>query len=89
MSPSFAMYVILTNCATEASQKKKEAQIAHIRITVIIVQAIYLKGSYISLLTNSMNYNSTSNISKCMNYISGMVVKMGFALLREALAVNY
>ena len=28
-------------------------------------------------------------MSKCMNYISGMVVKMGVALLREALAVNY
>ena len=32
-----------------------------------------------------MNYNSTSNMSKCMNSVSGMVVKKGVALLREKL----
>ena len=40
---------------------------------------------HIFLLTNSMTYNSTSDISKSMTYISGMNVKMGVALLRENL----
>ena len=78
------MYVVLTYCATEASHKSKLKFIAHIRITAIAVHSVY-KGSYIFLLTNSMNYNSTSDMGKCINYISGMVVKMGVTLLREKL----
>ena len=35
------------------------------------------------LLVNSVKYNSTFDLSKCMDYISGTVVKMGVALLRE------
>ena len=39
-----------------------------IRNPAITVHSVY-RGSYIFLLTNSMNYNSTSDISKCMHYV--------------------
>ena len=40
-SPSTAMYVVLTYCANEVSPIIKKAQIAHIKITVIIGHPVY------------------------------------------------
>ena len=39
-----------------------------VRNSAITVHSVY-RGSYIFLLTNSMNYNSTSDISKGMHYV--------------------
>ena len=77
------MYIILIYCATEASPKRSSNSIYKDYGHYSMVD----RGSYIFLLTNSMNYawNSSSDMSKCMNYISGMVVKMGVALLRAKL----
>ena len=62
-SRSVAMYVVLTYCATEASRKNGSSN-----STIKGLHSVY-RGSYIFLLTNSMNYKfSLSNGSDSRLY---------------------